>query len=129
MEDQNTQTTPETAVIPCRALFDEPLPLWALGRLDGEYMTAGAGLATRDGRRMGNAFVYELEEHFALGTVAIVITDMGNEFKMTERELREAFYPPIWLMDCEEAKARRIASNAGALGAPATANQRKETDL
>ena len=98
--------------IECGGWLDEPLPSWAIGKLDGEYMTAGAGMATRDGRRMGNAFVYELTEHPELGTLATVITDMGSTFKMTECELREVFYPPIWLMNCEEAKVCRIQSKA-----------------
>lgn len=106
-ELENTKTS---LGIECGGWLDEPLPAWAIGKLIGEYMTAGAGLATRDGRRMGNAFVYQLTEHEDLGTLATVITDMGSEFKMTEAELREAFYPPIWLMAVEEARACRIQS-------------------
>ena len=113
IEVQNAPHTPSASSgIDYAVWLDEPLPKWAIGKLDGEYMTAGAGLATRDGRRMGNAFVYQLTEHKEMGMLATVITDMGNEFKMTESELREAFHPPAWLMSVEEAKACRIQSNA-----------------
>jgi hypothetical protein len=89
----------------------EPLPVWAIGKLAGEYMTPGAQLATRDGRRLGNAFVCEITLHPKLGELATVITDIGSETKMTQSELEGAFYPPVWLMDVAEARACRIQSN------------------
>lgn len=87
--------------------LDEPQPEWAVGRLNGEYMTKGASLATRDGRRIGNAFVCELTKHPTLGMIATVITDMGNKVSLTESELKELFFPPVWIMNCEEALRAR----------------------
>jgi hypothetical protein len=86
---------------------DFPLPEWAERRSDGNYMEAGAQLATRDGRRCGNAYVDRIEAHSALGQVAVVITDMGNSFRMTLSELEGAFYPPAYVMRIDEARMRR----------------------
>lgn len=86
---------------------DYPLPEWAEKRSDGNYMEPGAQLATRDGRRLGNAYVDNLQQHDRLGQLAVVVTDMGNTFRMTIRELEEAFYPPAYVMRIDEARARR----------------------
>lgn len=86
---------------------DYPLPEWAEKRSDGNYMEPGAQLATKDGRRCGNAYVDGVEPHDTLGQLAIVVTDMGNSFRMTIRELEEAFYPPTYVMRLDEARARR----------------------
>lgn len=77
---------------------DLPLPEWAERRSDGNYMEPGAQLATRDGRRHGNAYIDSIEPHDSLGQVALVVTDMGNSFLMTSRELEEEFYPPEYVM-------------------------------
>jgi hypothetical protein len=84
-----------------------PLPEWAERLSDGNYMESGAQLATRDGRRTGNAYVDSIEHHDALGKLALVVTDMGNTFRMTIKELEDAFYPPEYVMRIEEARARR----------------------
>lgn len=86
---------------------DYPLPDWAAGRSDGNFMEPGAQLATRDGCRCGNAYVDGIERHETLGQLAVVITDMGNRFRMTVGELEEAFYPPVYVMNVHEARGRR----------------------
>ena len=86
---------------------DYPLPEWAEARSDGNYMELGAQLATRDGRKTGNAYVDRVEHHDSLGQLAVVVTDMGNTFRMTIRELEEAFYPPSYVMRLDEARTRR----------------------
>lgn len=86
---------------------DYPLPEWAGKRSDGNYMEPGAQLATRDGRRTGNAYVDRIDNHDSLGPLAVVVTDMGNTFRMTPMELNEAFYPPAYVMRLDEARARR----------------------
>ncbi|BFM16247.1 hypothetical protein R50073_24300 [Maricurvus nonylphenolicus] len=84
--------------------LDEPMPPWAVGLCES-YMEVGAQLCTRDGRRMGNAFVSSVE-----AGVATCITDMGNVFRFTESELESAFYPPEWKMDVSEATINRLDS-------------------
>ena len=83
------------------------LPDWAGKRSDGDYMEVGAQLSTRDGRRMGNAYVDSLEQHEALGQLALIVTDIGNTSRMTIGELQEVFYPPEYVMRIDEARARR----------------------
>lgn len=86
---------------------DEQLPECAIGLAYGEYVL-GAQLATRDGRRTGNAHIISV-----MGmdfnnldrpsiTLYTVLTDAGNEFKMNERELSDSFYPPYWVSDVTE---------------------------
>ena len=87
--------------------LEQYLPSWAIKASDGTYMEVGAQLLTRDGRRMGNAYVHSLEFHPELGELAFVITDMGNHCLMTRRELEEMFYPPKYVMDPVEARKTR----------------------
>ncbi len=84
------------------------LPEWAVRRSGGNYMEPGAQLATRDGRRCGNAYVDRTEPHDSLGLVAVVVTDMGNSMRMTLRELEELFHSPAYVMRLDEARARRV---------------------
>jgi len=86
---------------------DVLLPEWAARRSNGNYMEVGAQLATRDGRKMGNAYVDGIESHLRLGEVAVVVTDMGNTFRMTSAELEEAFHSPAYVMRVDEARKRR----------------------
>lgn len=87
---------------------DFPLPDWAKRRSDGTYMEIGAQLTTRDGRRCGNAYIDEIEEHETLGQIAVVVTDMGNRIHLTARELEAMFYPPDYVMRLQEARDSRI---------------------
>lgn len=94
-------------------VHDFPLPEWAVRSSDGNYMEPGAQLATRDGRRLGNAYVDDIQQHDSLGQLAVVVTDMGNTFRMTIREIEEAFYQPAYVMCLDEARARRgVTPNA-----------------
>ena len=87
---------------------DDLLPEWAHKKSDGSYLEIGAQLATRDGRRVGNAYVDELVQHDSLGQLAVVVTDIGNTCRMTLDELMEAFYRPEYVMRRAEARARRM---------------------
>lgn len=88
---------------------DYPLPKWAAKRSDGDYMEPGAQLATRDGRRCGNAYVDAVCNRF--GPLATVVTDMGNVFHMSLSELEAAFYPPpVYVMRLDEVRARHGVS-------------------
>ena len=76
---------------------DYPLPEWAERFSDGNYMEVGAQLPTRDGRRVGNAFVQGVLQDEQFGKLAVVVTDAGNVVRYTEEELRTAFYPPQYI--------------------------------
>lgn len=82
---------------------DFPLPEWAVRRSDGNFMEVGAQLATRDGRRLGNAYVDEIRGP----QLATVVTDMGSRLTLTLRELEELFHPPSYVMHLDEARASR----------------------
>lgn len=86
---------------------DFTLPHWAIRHSDGDCMVIGTQLMTKDGRKCGNAYVDGIEEHDKFGKLAIVVTDMRNIFRMTLNELEEAFYPPLYVMDIEEARVSR----------------------
>jgi dCMP deaminase len=81
---------------------DFPLPEWAIQRSSGNYMQIGAHLATKDGRKHGNAYV----DHFE-NDIAIILTDIGNAMHMRLEELQSNFYPPSYIMDIEEARKKR----------------------
>lgn len=70
---------------------DLPLPEWAEKRSDGNYMEPGAQLATRDGRRIGNAYVDRIEQSEKGASIAVVVTDMGSTLHLNERELESEF--------------------------------------
>lgn len=70
----------------------EPLPEWAVRRATGDYFEQCAALPTRDGRRTGNATVISVDNG-----VALVRTDAGNEMRLTQNELEELFWPPVFV--------------------------------
>lgn len=82
------------------ALIASWLPDWADKKLTGEWVQY-AQLATRDGRRMGNAVILAVDTVVWGDTpveLHLIITDFGNTLRMTEGELATQFYPPIWRM-------------------------------
>lgn len=76
--------------------MNEPLPEWATGLAKGEYVK-NALLATRDGRRHGNARIVGIEWKDGLGYVFRCITDAGNAINYTLNELKEGFHPPVYI--------------------------------
>lgn len=74
-----------------------PLPDWAIGKTDN-YLTIGAQLCTRDGRRCGNAAVICINEN----NTALIKTDMGTELTLDKAELEELFHLPQYVMDVTE---------------------------
>lgn len=71
------------------------LPDWAESYSPDGILCPGRQLCTKDGRRLGNAFITrELEPIPTLVLVAVweVVTDAGNVMKMTAQEIRELFY-------------------------------------
>lgn len=78
--------------------WKEMMPSWACDICDGDHMTVGAQLLTKDGRFMGNAFVMGIFKHKNLGRVASVITDAGHVLTMVPAELTSYFHPPKYIM-------------------------------
>lgn len=96
---------------------DYPLPEWAVCRSTGVYMQAGAQLCTRNGQRIGNAFVHRIERRmWKYGDetkevyVAVCFTDMGNELVLSLPEMEGLFYPPKYVMDPNEALRMRAVA-------------------
>lgn len=80
-------------------LYDEPLPHWASGLAHGDYLAVGAVLPTRDGRNSGNSTLIRWDPPMETGGTpfAVVRTDAGNDMHLTEREIMEWFWPPVWI--------------------------------
>lgn len=82
------------------------LPHWASFRLEGEWVQF-AQLATKDGRRMGNAVILAVDTvkwGDNLVDLHTIFTDYGNVLRLTEEELAEQFYAPKW-----QVKANRVS--------------------
>lgn len=76
----------------------ELLPHWVYAKADGVFQR-NAALPTKDGRKIGNAFLARFEPgHQEDDEYALVVSDAGNITRMTNRELETHFHPPIFLM-------------------------------
>ena len=73
-----------------------PMPPWAASRANGKYMQEKAQLATRDGRKIGNACVVCID-FVDKRQVAKIITDVGNYLMLSEDEIKRLFHPPVWI--------------------------------
>ena len=88
---------------------DHPLPHWASELAHGVYMKVGAQLRTRDGRVCGNAFVDDIYFNQTLKeNVAVCYTDAGSRLTAVLSELKELFYPPVFIMKIDDARAKFI---------------------
>lgn len=79
-----------------------PLPSWAIA--SSTELVLGSHLATRDGRKTGNAHVVNISPG-PRGTVKLlytVLTDAGNEMKLNAAEVRELFHDPQYVSDVTE---------------------------
>lgn len=72
-----------------------PLPEWACAYNLFEIRT-GAVLATRDGRRHGNATIIDEVEQQG-NTFYVVATDVGNVMHFTAKEILSGFYPSQYI--------------------------------
>ena len=84
----------------CFGMGEILIPDWACDISDGTYRQLGAQLCTRDGRRVGNAFVVGIHSNeLSPGDepMTTIRTDMGNEVVMNTSELMGCFYPPKWI--------------------------------
>jgi hypothetical protein len=82
------------------------LPHWASASLEGEWVQF-AQLATRDGRKMGNAVILAVDTvkwGDKLVDLYTIFTDFGNVLRLTEEELAVQFYAPKW-----QVKANRVS--------------------
>jgi hypothetical protein len=88
------------------------MPPWAIGRLRGQLIL-GAHLATRDGRRCGNAHIVLISpsRHVPGEENYKVLTDAGSEMTCTAEEIQELFYPTQWLSDLSEVLLKFGAKN------------------
>jgi len=91
-------------------LAEEFLPQWAIGKNGAKELVPGAQLLTKDGRRVGNAYIihahlkdYGGAEKFE---VFCCITDMGHLLQVTRSEIDELFYVGDYLADPAEVLAR-----------------------
>lgn len=82
---------------------DYPIPHWAINNCDGTYVL-GAQLPTRDGRRCGNAHIIHIEPAIWDKSVSVhtVLTDAGNEMRLTADEINELFHPPKWISSVDD---------------------------
>lgn len=75
-------------------------PTWAVKLSNG--VEIGSQLATKDGRRCGNAVVLEIDIEATdafMTSVWEVGTDAGNVMRLTNYEIDEMFYPPVFCME------------------------------
>jgi len=77
---------------------EEPLPEWATGFAYGDYTIPYASLPTKDGRTTGNAVNLGLIPSLNPHPTYLVVTDAGNELKLTENEIKDLFHPPVFIM-------------------------------
>jgi len=94
METLQNCMTPD-GIEALEALF---LPRWAVAAHPAAPapLQVGAALATKDGRRFGNALVFYTDGAEA-APLFNIITDMGNTLTLTQEELDEGFYRPSWV--------------------------------
>ena len=87
-----------------------PIPDWATARNFGYEIKEGTQLLTRDGRRMGNAYIVQhamvtmpelADRTNPFGEVPVFhcLTDAGSKFTMMEKELLGQFHIGDWLCD------------------------------
>lgn len=69
------------------------LPEWATGLNVSHQPVLYAQLCTKDGRRVGNGFIAEIQDHYKYGdSIYKVITDKGSVVLVTESELHELYW-------------------------------------
>ena len=83
------------------AMGDGPMPEYAVGLNLSGNAVIGSQLHTRDGRRVGNAYVVDIEHRYeptdtsdiSTGTpIFLCVTDAGNSLKLTVEEVDSLFY-------------------------------------
>lgn len=83
------------------------IPGWAIRMAQPEALELGAQLATKDGRRFGNAHIIAIEPgKHTEDLLYTVLTDAGNIMRMSAAEIHNGFHPPRWISDVDEVKAK-----------------------
>ena len=77
------------------------LPPWAERLAIPDEMAVGTQLSTRDGRKIGNAWIVEKLVKWGM-ELYIVRTDAGNTVRCNILELDAYFYPPKYVGRLEE---------------------------
>lgn len=72
------------------------LPDWAKEYKPDNTLQAGRQLCTKDGRRVGNAFILNIEVSHGI-PVWLVLTDAGNLMKMEDSEVNEFFHIGLYI--------------------------------
>jgi hypothetical protein len=75
---------------------EDELPEWAAGRYTGTIIEM-TQLQTRDGRRVGNATVFDISAN-AFGATIHVVTDAGNIMSLSLNEVLEFFHEPEYIL-------------------------------
>lgn len=69
------------------------LPDWAVAVNEHHELLLHAQLCTRDGRRVGNGYIHNIEDHYKYGDkVYTVVTDKGNTLLLMEDEVHEMYW-------------------------------------
>ena len=81
-----------------------PLPDWAVSKNWLHELVPGAQLCTKDGRRVGNAYIVSI--YLAAPSAGgpnnpyfVCLTDAGSTFTMSEPEVMDAFTIGDWISD------------------------------
>lgn len=81
-----------------------PLPEWAVGRNPIRELVPGAQLYTRDGSRVGNAYLLDFDDTTGVWEV---LTDMGSAMHLTVDEVHLMFTVGEYIADVNEVESRR----------------------
>lgn len=80
---------------PLESIYADPLPDWAVAYNRAKKLTFGTQLCTKDGRKMGNATIFNVESpNYEDESIKLYscISDAGNRFKMNAQEIHERFW-------------------------------------
>lgn len=69
-----------------------PLPEWASAANPNHLLGEATQLLTKDGRKIGNAFIVAMPDPFVKTDTYCIDTDNGSHVHMTEDEIHEHFY-------------------------------------
>jgi hypothetical protein len=83
-------------------MFNQSLPDWTV-KISGDQLELGAYLATRDGRKHGNAHVIAIKGSILrLGELSYtLLTECGTRMNLTKAEILSAFYPTQRVSDLQ----------------------------
>lgn len=77
-----------------------PLPDWAERQWEGVRLERMTQLSTKDGRRTGNAVIFDIVFDFASSEAQFwIITDAGNILKLNFREVMQMFHEPTLVLN------------------------------